>query len=301
MYKMKKVVSLFLAVVMITAVFCSCSKGGSKHEKLSYTYDSYYSDYSEFDKNVVKSYEKLCGAVVNGEKSVKFDIDLLEDVNRLYYTSFPLSVLVEKMSLNEKKDGLNIEYVNDLETHKKLVSEFTDKVNQIMEECGYNKVSQKEYVLNTYSYVASKIEYDVNYTTTYEAIVKGYGSTSSYTSVFNYLLLQAGINATQVYGLNSNGLSFMSMAEIDNENYLFAPCNENKANKGFGLSFFGISYSDVLKLGFTDGFKYTNEEAVVFDETTEKYSNLRDTVSYDYEDGKITAIKSNGSSVEVEL
>lgn len=295
---MKKFISLFLAVVMITGVFVSCSKDGSKHEKLSYTYDYYYSD---VDKKVLDSYEKLCEAVVKGEKSVKIDIELLDDVNRLYYTSFPLSVLVEKMSLNEKKNGVNIEYVNDLETHKKLVSEFAEKVNQIMEECGYNKLSQKEYVLNVYSYVASKINYDINYTTTYDAIVKECGSTSSYATAFGYLLLQAGINATQIYGLNSSGLSFMTMAQIDDEYYLFAPCDENKANKGFGLSFFGLSYSDVLKLGFTDGFKYTNEEAVVFDETTEKYSKLRDTVSYEYKEGKISAIKSDSSKVEVEL
>lgn len=295
---MKKIVSLFLAVVMITAVFCSCSKTGSNHEKLLYTYDSYYTG---FDKEVVKSYEKLCDAVVKGEKSVKFDVEQLEDVSRLYYTSFPLTVLVEKMSLNEKKDGLNIEYVNDIENHKKLVSEFSNKVNEIMTECGYNKVSQKEYVLNVYSYIASKIIYDVNYTTTYEAIVKGYGSTSSFTSAFEYLLLQAGISASQIYGLNANGVSFMTIVEIDGENYLFAPCNENKANKGFGLSFFGISYSELLKLGFTEGFKYTNEEAVVFDEVSEKYANLRDTVSYEYENGKISAVKSDGSTVEVEL
>lgn len=295
---MKKIISIILVVLMTTAVFSSCSKSGIKQEKLAYTYDSYY---SEFDKDVVKSFEKLCNAVVKGEKSVKFDIETLEDASRLYYTSFPLSVLVEKISLNEKENGLDIVYVNDLETHKKLVSEFIEKVNEIMEECGYNKVSQKEFILNAYSYVASKIEYDINYTTTYDAIIKGFGSTSSYTSTLNYLLLQAGINTTQVYGLNSNGLSFMSMVEIDNENYLFAPCNENKANKGFGLSFFGMSYSDVLKLGFTDGFRYTNEEAVVFDETSEKYSDLRNTVSFDYNDGTISAIKADGSSVEVNL
>ncbi len=295
---MKKFISLFLVIVMVLTVFCSCSKSGSKHEKLSYTYDNYYLNDND---DVVKAYEKLCDAVVKGEKSVSFNIDLLDDVSRLYYTCFPLTVLVEEMSLNEKKNGLNLEYVNDLETHKTLVTEFANKVNEIMTECGYNKVSNKEYVLNVYSYVASKINYDINYTTTYDAIVKGYGSTSSFTSAFEYLLLQAGINASHVYGLNASGVSFMSIVEFDGENYLFAPGNENKANKGFGLSFFGISYSDILNLGFTDGLKYTDSEAVVFDETSEKYANLRDTVSYEYENGKISAIKSDGSSVEVEL
>lgn len=295
---MKKFISILLATVLICSVFASCGSKKTNSLGLEYTYDSYYSD---VDKSVIKEYEKLCDAVVKGNDSVSIDMSHIDSINRLYYTSFPLSILVSKLSLDEGEKNIKIEYVNDIETHKKLVDEFVSKVKSIMEECGFGTASESEYILNLYSYISANIVHDINHTTTYDAIVYNLGSSSSYSSAFEYLLLQAGISASHIYGLNSKGVSFMTMAEINGENLLFAPFSEYKVDKGYGLSYFALSYSDVLKLGFTDGFKYTNDEAVVFDEVSEKFADLRDTVSYDYSDSIITAVKNNGETVTVSL
>lgn len=295
---MKRFISLFLCVVLICTAFASCKGKKNNSLGLEYTYDSYFSD---SDEAVIEDYEKLCDAIVNGYDSVSLDMNYIDSINKIYYKSFPLSILVSKLSLNEAKNGVKIEYTNDKETHKKLVDDFVSKVKAVMAECGYGTVSDAEYTLNLYSYIASNIVHDINYTSTYDAIVNNLGSSSSYSSAFEYLLLQAGIPASHIYGLSSKNVSFMTMAEINGENLLFAPFSEYKANKGYGLSYFALSYSDVLELGFRDGFKYTDEEAVVFDEATEKFNALRDTVSYEYADFVITAIKSSGETVTVSI
>lgn len=296
---MKKVISLVLAIVLISTVFVSCS--GEKNENnanLLHTYDSCYDD---INRSAVAEYEKLCDAIINGDVLVDIDITQIENINRLYYTSFPLAILVKQMAFNEKDGNIKIEYVNDKDTHKKMVEDFSAKVNQIMTDCGYGSVSDSEYLLNLYSYISSKTTYDEKCTSTYDAIVNGVGSSSSYASAFEYLLLQAGISATSIYGLNRQGVSFMTIADFNGEKFIFAPFNEYKANKGFGLSFFALTYTDVIELGFTDGFKYSNEESVVFDEASAEFKPLRGTVSYEYDDNNITAIKGNGETVTVKL
>lgn len=292
---MKKIIAIILSAVLVCGVFTACSGANTGKGGISYTYDSYYSD---ADKNVLKEYESLCDAIVKGQPEASVDIDYIDSINRIYYTSFPLSILVKKMSLNDKEGRISLEYVNDAETHRQLVEAFTAKVNQIMTDCGYGEVSDFEYILRLYTYIASNTTLNSQANSTYDVIVNSFGSQQNFSAAFEYLLLQAGIYATHIYGLNSKGVSFMTIAQIDGEKFIFAPYSEYKANKGNGLSFFAMTYSDVLELGFTEGFRYTNDEAVVFDDASEKYSPLRDTVSYEYENSVLTVVKSNGEKIE---
>lgn len=296
---MKKIIALLLAVITICMAFTSCSDKPQVDEfSLKYTYDSYYDG---CDEAAVAEYEKLCRAVVDGEASVAVNEEYIDLVNKLFYTSFPLSSLVKKLSVKDNNKVINIEYVNDKDTHKRLVSEFSAKVSQIMTDCGFGTVGEAEYILKLYSYIASKTTFDLDKTTAYDAIVNSVGSSSSYAGAFQYLLLQADIPARYIYGLNAKGLSCMVIASINGEEYVFAPGNENGANGGFGLSFFAMSYSDLLELGFKAGFKYSNEETVALSGNSEKFKPLRNSVSYEYADFSITAVKQNGETAAVNI
>jgi len=301
---MKKIISFVMAAAVLAAVLCGCSSNTNDSAdnessfRVSYTYDSHYSGVNE---SVVRAYNMLCEAVINGEDSVLFNTSLLSDLNRLYYTSFPLSYLVSSININSDNTGLNISYINDSETHLRLVKEFNEKVDEIMKSCGYGRAGKSEYILNVYTYLSSSVKYDNIYTTAYDAIINGVGSSSSISSAFEYLLLQGGIDVSHIYGMGERGLEFLSVAAINGEQYMFNPGRECLETGGLGLSCFGLSYSDLIDSGYKNGFTYTDEEPVVFEDTSEKFSPLRDTVSYEFDGGVINAVKSNGDKVNVSL
>lgn len=296
---MKKIIALLLAIITICMAFTSCAdKPKTDEDSLKFTFDSYFNG---CDEAAIAEYEKLCKAVINGDEEVDINREHIDLINKLFYTSFPLSSLVKKLALKENSKYIEIEYVNDIEAHKTLVSEFTAKAKQIMTDCSYGTASENEYILNLYTYISSKISYDLDKTSTYDAIVNGVGSSSSYAGAFQYLLLQADIPATYIYGLNAKGLSCMVIASINGEEYIFAPCNENRANGGFGLSYFAMNYSDLLELGFKEGFKYSNEDTVAFNNNSDKFKPLRNSVSYEYADSSITAVKENGETSAVNI
>lgn len=300
---MKKILSVLIVLAVAGTVLCGCSsnkaeKNNSNDFKISYTYDYHYSNIND---SAVRAFNQLCDAVVSGESAVLFNTALLADVNRLYYTSFPLSYLVGSLSVNSDNTGLNISYIYDTETHLKLVDEFNSKINEIMTSCGYGQVNKSEYILNVYSYISSNTKYDSIYTKTYDVLINGVGSSSSISSAFEYLLAQGGIKNSHIYGMGAEELEFLSVADVNGENYIFNPGKECKETNGKGLSYFGLSYADLLDSGFDSGFTYTDEEPVAFDDTTEKFSSLRSTVSYEFKDGVITAVRENGEKITVSL
>lgn len=293
---MKKVISIFLAAVILTFCFCSCAKKEETNQNLKLSYDSIFSYY---DDKIIDAYNSLCNAVINREENVKFDLNLINDVNKIYYTSFPLSVLVSNIQINNEKGTVELQYVNDEETHKKVVKDFSDKVNKIKEECGFNKVSENEYVLNLYTYIASKNKVKLNNSNVYDVIMNNEGSSSSFAMALEYLLLQSDMNASHIYALNNKGVSFMTVVYIDDKSLVLDPFSELESNGGYGLSYFGLCEKDLTNLGFKNGFKYSDDKVAMFEGCFDDFENLRNTISYEYKDGKITANKSDNSTIEL--
>ncbi len=297
---MKKLFSVILTVILVASLLSSCTSSGTdEFADLSYTADSYLIDSNHISESAVRAYEALCDAVIAGDETTYFNSLLIQDVNQLFYTSFPLNALVEKIELSADGSSYEIKYKNNLEEHKKLVEEFRKKTEKIMDKCGFKKMSDKEYILNVYTYVAKNIKIDFSYTTAYDAIMSGVGSSSSFASVFEFLLQQAGINASHIYAPAADGVLFFSIAEIDGEEYLFAPYNEQDKNGGNGLSYFGMTYNDAFGLNLVDSLKHTNGNGVAPFENSNRFSSLRGTDKYTYKDGVITADKKNGEQTTV--
>lgn len=234
---MKKYISLLLSIIVCLTVFAGCTKSGSDSEYVI-TMDSHY-DY--VNDTAVRSYEKLCNAVINGEEEVRFNTAHMDEINQLFYTCFPLYPLVESIDILENNTGVGIKYKNDMDKHKELVSQFDDKISDIMKECRYSKVSTDEYIFNVYVYITSNFKIDSSIFTTFDTLVEGKGYNASINSLFEYLVLRGGGKASHI--ISSTGSNIMSMVNFAGKSYFFDPAKEIEINSGTALVYFAMDTS----------------------------------------------------------
>lgn len=300
---MKKLISLIMCAVLTACIFAGCSKKEAENEpekkdiSIAYIADAHN---SSVNQSVFRAFEQLCDAVVNGKEQALFNISLLGDVNRLFYSDFPLSYLVNKLEINSDNSGVKIIYEKELQEHLKAVEEFKIKVNQILDDCGCGKVSNNVFVLNLYSYLTknTKLSSQCNYT--YDVIVNSIGYSFSIAGAFTYLLNQAGIKASAVNSTNENGICFMTETEFQGGTYIFIPYLEAKENSGNALCYFALDYTELVNLGFND-VKYTDSSGVAFDDYEQTYNDLRDSVAYILEGSNLSVTKNNGEIVQFAL
>lgn len=296
---MKKVLSILCALIIVAGAFAGCSQKTAQQAgfELKFAFDSHY---SKIGSESVEVYEQLCQAVLDGESSVTVNNDFYDDASRLFYVSFPFSKLVKGMNLNS--DGsIRITYTETESQHKKLVTEFTDKVYSVLSDCGYPDADNNELLLNIYSYVSQNIKQNLDYSTAYDALVVGEGSSSAYEAMFRYLVQQAGFSASRVYGVAYDGAHFMTEIILDGEHYYFDPYSENVFSKGKGLSYFGIGSIGLQQMGLGSEVSYSDNQPIDFGKDSGKFDELYQTVSYEYKSGVITATKKSGTVVEVAL
>lgn len=301
---MKKIVSLFLSAALVVCAFAGCSKEEKKKEKettvensITYTVDAHN---SSVNQSVVRAYEQLCDAVVSGKEEALFNTSLIADVNKLFYSDFPLSYLVNKLEINDNNSGVKITYEKDMENHIKAVEEFKNRLNEILTACGYGKVSKNILLLNIYSYLTKNITLSSQFNYSYDAIVGLKGYSFSITSAFTYLLNQAGINASIINAMNEDGICFMTEAEFDGCRYVFIPFLEADENAGSGLCYFALDYSELVSAGFTD-VSYSDGSGVAFDDTDKVYTEFRDSVAYILDGNHLSVTKNNGENVQLSI
>ena len=213
---MKKAISLILSAAFVCSLFAACSdksvnedgnnKSSENNIELKITTDAHY---SSLDESSIKAYEKLCNAVLNYKSEVKYNVSLSDDVNRLFYTSFPQYVIVDGIDFLNDNSGVKITYANDKETQNAKLKEFNADISKIMNKCGYGKVGKDEYLLNVYSYIASNFKVDNSVTTVFDTVLQGKGMSSTLSGLFEYLLLQNDINASHLINVDSNSIAKM--------------------------------------------------------------------------------------------
>lgn len=299
---MKKIASLILAAAVMLCMFSGCTQNKDTAEKnensrLLYIVDDYN---STINQSAVRAYEALCDAVVNGEEEVLFNTSLIDSVNKLFYTDFPLSYLISKLEINDNNSGLKIFYEKTPEEHAKAVEEFIKRVNEILEHCSYGKAETNVFILNLYSYLAQNTELVSQCSYSYDVIVNSKGYSFSLSSAFCYLLNYAGIKASVVNSDNESGTSYMTEAEFNGCKYIFMPFEEAKTNKGNGLCFFAMDYSELVPMGFIN-VNYSDGTYVAFDDNDIIYSQFRDSSEYTIDGNNLSITKTNGEIVQVAL
>ena len=300
---MKRFISLLLCAVIVAGAFCGCAakKDNTNKEKafeLKYSYDS---TYSSFDKSVYNAYEALCESVIKGEESARFNTGMIEDVNQLFYTSFPLNALVEKIDVKGDESGVSITYKNSKEEHIKKVEEFKNKVNEIMTKCYAGKSSKKLYTVNLYNYISTSVTKSDNLAITpYETIMTGKASSFSASNMFEYLLAQADVKAYHILAEDALKTGWgLSKAEYDGKEYYFDVYTEFELTEGKQLQYFGMTTEDVNQEGLKN-LKYTNKkDAPVI--ANKEFEVCRSCDKWEIKDNKLVVTSLSGVTVNFDL
>ena len=302
---MKKIICILLSVVTAVVMFSACSadkeaKSENADFSLKFTWDSHYSDVSEGAKT---AYENAAQAIVNGDDSVSYSSQISDEVTILLYTSFPLISLVDSIDTASGGNSVTITYKNDKDKHAELVSAFSNKVQEIMEQCGYGSVSSNEFVVNVYHYVATNVAYDSNVTDTYSAITTGKGMSAAISGMFEYLLLQGGVEASHMVGKDAAGTPwFFSRCKLGDTWYNFDIAAECAMNDGNGLTGFAMTDKEIISTGVQKGFTYSDQsEPATVDMKENKYSVLRTSQSFEIKSDVITAQLYDGETKEISM
>ncbi len=288
---MKRLLSLILCAVFLFS-FAACSKEKSADNStpdisakaVGNVWDSHYDGMSEAS---LSAFENLCNAVKTGEDSVSVSADTLDDVNTLYYTSFPLSALVESLELSSDGAAIDIYYKNDKKTHLELVSNFENKVNEIASACGLGSVGSDRYVFNVYHYICENVAVDDTVLSPYDTIISLKGSAQSVSQAFEYLLLIGGVKASHIVNFD-NGINVMSVSQLGGNDYIFCPYCEIKNTDGKGLTYFAMGSERAENAFMLTGFKYTDETPLK-EIAAGDYGKLADCKSYTFDDEEIKA------------
>ena len=284
---MKKVISILLASLLALCTFSGCSKDENEDDSAPQvtthiTVDSHYSD---ADESVMYAYEKLCLSVCNGDTVTNFNTQLLDSVMQLFYTSFPLNALVSEVSVLDDKTGVQITYYNDKQTHLSLVSQFNDKLDDILAECGLGTATPNQFVVNVYSYLAQNFTLSNEYATAYDALVNSKGAASAINQLFEYLLICGNCEASHIVK-TSGTVSILSYVGFNSGYYYFDVAAEIKNTNGKALKYFAMDSARLSAYApgqhcFTD---QTNAPPV--DDDT--YSMLSESTSYELSGNKLS-------------
>lgn len=296
---MKKIISITLLAALISLMLCSCSAKETLTQEVqfNYTYDSIYGN---MDSSVIRAYETLCDAVVNGDAQAGINTGLLSQASQLFYTSFPLSDLVSDIQVNSDNSGVDIEYKNAGDKHSEMVKAFADKISGIVSDCKEGTVNNLEYIVKVYNYVASHAVIDSSNVsnTLYSTIMQGKGSVFTYTCMFEYLLNQNSIEANHIIASKEDGTSYaFSGALINNEYYLFDLGSEINRNSGKSVKYFGLTTEYAGKQGYTQLACTNGMEPPEASDL--KFDPCRKSTSWELNGGALLVTTADGTVVKI--
>ncbi|MBR3149321.1 MAG: hypothetical protein IKF64_04045, partial [Eubacterium sp.] len=265
----KRIIAVLLCVILSFALAsCAVNPTAEKEENdnkadTALVFDAFDMAYSSYDASTVSAYSDLCSAVYNGETEVRMNVGMFNDVLQLFYTSYPLNVLVGNIAKKEDKSGITIEYKQSTEETVAKSKAFSDKVNQILDECGAGKVNNKAFAVKAYNYVAKNVKSsDKDGLTAYDTIMTGEGDSFTASNMLEYLLRQGGVKSAHILATDYSGAGWgVTLAELDNVNYLFDPMTEQIANGGTQLCYFGMTNEEAKAEGLNE-LVYTNRSTV---------------------------------------
>lgn len=297
---MKKIISIFMCLVVIMGVFYGCSSNNKSQDnyKFKFTYDSAYKN---FDESVIRAYESVCKAIVNYEDEVRINIGMRENIQQLLYTSFPLIDLVEKIEEKADKSGLAITYKNDESTHKQNIADFEKTITDIQTACKIGQVSKTEYAIRVYNYISSHISISEDMTiSVYQTIISGKGTSFTYANFFEYILLQSDIEAYHILAEDASKKGWgLSSAVIDSNLYYFDVMSEFYANKGTQLLYFGMTSDDVKNEGLSN-LMYSDKTKSA-DASELDFDACRQCVSWEIAENKLLITRADNKTVEIEI
>lgn len=266
-------------------------------EKKKFNYNPYLmvKEQREFIGEDYDRYKELLDAVIDGKTEVNMDLESQNQCNRIsrgIFAGFFPKVFIDDFTYDVDSKKINITYKIPVEEYKIKVNDFIAKVEEILNDNLSEKDDDFTKALKLYKYVATHITYDDDpMFNSYKGIMEGVGLCQTYSSIYEFLLRQAGIECSEAGGPMSNGTHHAwTIAKIDGVNYHFDPTFESTSptSKGQGLIYFAMSDEERYATGVLPNYLsptrdwLPNMERRVCPET--RYSSFRNCNKWEIDD-----------------
>lgn len=264
-----KAVLKHLAVMLlcsITLTLGACTKAGDTKEEVSkqeetvvqapeiekkkFNYNPYLmvKEQREFIGEDYDRYKELLDAVIDGKTEVNMDLESQKQCDRIsrgIFAGFFPKVFIDDFTYDVDSKKINITYKIPVGEYKIKVNDFIAKVEEILNDNLSEKDDDFTKALKLYKYVATHITYDDDpMHSSYKGIMEGVGLCQTYSSIYEFLLRQVGIECSEAGGPMINGTHHAwTIAKIDGINYHFNPTFEstNPLSNGQGVMYFAMS------------------------------------------------------------
>lgn len=219
------------------------------------------------------NYKKFARAVVSREEYVTMDSrDDYDNIRFAIGENFPFSFLIEGYKYDSTNNRILISY-NYEKTHDSKIEEFEKAVGNIFDECVNNSDNDVIAAVSIYAWLAQNIQIVQNETTHnthdvqdtsseiaqqetasktddeenkvvfdyYTTLIDKKGSEESVAALYNFLLLQLGVEGKTVGCWQNNQYRTWNMVCLDSKWYHCDILMEQKETEGTGLKYFGLN------------------------------------------------------------
>lgn len=197
------------------------------------------------------AYEHLVDAVILRQDKVVFEDDSMIPAVSCFYAEFPLSSLLSDYEINRKEHTLLLTYSYAPEEHTARIKDFQKRVETIIRSTIKPSYNDLDRALVLYRWTAQNILYiDGEDVSPYNAMMNGVGICQSYDGVYQFLLLQVGIDCLSGGAfMTDDAAHAWSLVPINDHWFHMDPTFENSDNGGDGLRYFGMDEARRLDSG----------------------------------------------------
>ncbi|MEE1279289.1 MAG: transglutaminase domain-containing protein [Oscillospiraceae bacterium] len=217
-------------------------------------------------------YKAFVDAVLASEERVSVPSrDYYDKIRFAMGECFPFSALVSGYRYDNEKNQILISY-NYTQTHIEKINNFEKSVQEIFDECVKNTDGDVMAAISLYSWISQNITITQDNTVSdkpnddtasseiasdeteytqddeneiksdiYNTLIEKKGTAASVASLYNFLLMQLGIECKTVSGWNSQSYKTWNMLELDSKWYHCDITSEQKETDGEGLKYFGMT------------------------------------------------------------
>lgn len=333
---MRKIISMLCIIACLaTTIFSACSSTSEiqRGEPIKHEYKDYvYSDFARkmFGEDVEETFKAYSQAIMKGETEfyckyhASDTITILKELSAEFLPfAVPRAYSVDRdiQDQHEKKTTMpyviitkispdhiaTIDYGRTKKEFMKEVTEFKEEVTSILDENCKGGYSDLDNALALYDYFVRNMTY-TRVTSSYDAIMYQTGVCQDFSSAYDFLLLQLGINAISCEG----GLHLWSLVELDGKYYHIDPTFGMEHNdRPVSLAFFGMTDArriegedlQAVKLEFTYSFAAIPDKNGDFKSDDDRFLAFADITDYelDIENKKITYVSaSTGKKCELD-
>lgn len=222
-------------------------------------------------------YNRFVNAIINKKDTVSMPSrEVYDNIRFALGENFPFSILVENYRYDSKNDQVMISYAFE-KTHNDKIDEFKTAVGDVFDECVMNSDDDILAAMSVYKWVAENITVVKNNATKtennvssdmasssiaqtedeapdkiqtdiYTTLIKKEGTDESVAALYNFLVMQIGIEGKSVSAWEDNKTySTWNIIKLDSKWYHCDIAKEQKSTDGAGLKYFGMTQKRVLE------------------------------------------------------